>query len=152
MNLREGTRRLALLLGVAGAAVGAFASYMELQDLLSQRTRHNQFEHLATSDVVQQERVSLHGWIRIDPKTGEQNDTDWVQLIDKGGIKTIHWTKDHEIDSIETDDGQTLYPTDAPSAWLYLLVALFPVLCFFIPWGVIRAIGWVGAGFIGKSQ
>jgi predicted small secreted protein len=145
MNLREGTRRLALLLGVVGTILGGFASYLELQSVLEQRARHNRFEQLATSDVVEQERKSQAGWVSIDPKTEER--VDWYQLIDKGGINTIHWTKDNEIESIGTQDGQTLYPTPAPSAWLYLLVALFPILGFFIPWGAIRAIGWVGAGF-----
>jgi hypothetical protein len=56
MNLREGTRRLALLLGVLGAIAGGFASYLELQSVLSQRARHNSFEQLANSPVVQQAR------------------------------------------------------------------------------------------------
>ena len=33
MYLREGTRRLALLLGVVGAVGGCFVSYLEWQDL-----------------------------------------------------------------------------------------------------------------------
>jgi len=41
MNLREGTRRLALLLGVVGTIFGGFASYMELQTVQNQRARHN---------------------------------------------------------------------------------------------------------------
>jgi hypothetical protein len=71
--------------------------------------------------------------------------------VDKDGIKTIHWTKDNEIESIEAEDGQTLYPTSAPSAWRYLLIALLPALGFCIPWGAIRAIGWVVAGFVKPS-
>ncbi len=147
MNLREGTRRLALLLGVAGAVLGGFASYMELQTVLAQRERHNKFDQLASSDVVQQERRSQSGWVSIDPKTGER--IQWDQQVDKGGIKTIHWTKDNDIESIETTDGRTVYPTPAPAAWEYLLIVLFPVFGFFIPWGVVRSIGWVGTGFIG---
>jgi hypothetical protein len=50
MNLREGTRRLALFLGTVGAILGGFASYLELQSVLSQRTRHNAFQSLAGSD------------------------------------------------------------------------------------------------------
>ena len=40
-----------------------------------------------------------------------------------------------------------LYPTPSPSAWLYFSIVLFPVLGFFIPWGALHAIGWVGSGF-----
>jgi hypothetical protein len=318
MNLKEGTRRLALLLGVAGAILGGFASYSELQTVLNQRTRHNRFEQYATSDLVRQERncimgilseggctehlpgdrwdkyivspsypnakrVSLpNGEIRdypnsmsdeqitnilrkefpagaivVQSRTTEQSqaqdpyaataiqtplgdpyaatamkvkptvaqvlqdpkfyglppveqkkvlsrlDSDFRQLpaqeqdkvlaisksklsppqpnsvlpprqpeldtttgvaldfstsvpipsvVMKGGIKTVNWNHDYGIDSIEMEDGQTIYPTHVPSAWMYLLIALFPVLGFFIPWGAVRAIGWVGAGFVASPK
>lgn len=58
MNLGEGTRRLALFLGVVGAILGGFASYLELQSVLSQRARHNAFQSLAGSESVQRERKS----------------------------------------------------------------------------------------------
>jgi hypothetical protein len=150
MNLREGTRRLALLLGVIGAILAGVVSYVQLQSLIRQRADHRQFEQLANSDVVQQERKRLGGWVTIDQQTGER--IQWEQRVDKGGIKTIHWTKDNEIESIDTQDGHYLFPTPAPSASPYLLTALFPIVGFFIPWGALRAIGWVGAGFVASSK
>jgi hypothetical protein len=209
LNLREGTRRLALLLGVVGAILGGFASYVELQTTLAQRTRHNRFEQLAASEVVQHERKCRQAGIlsgcpdnisdlvfapiqkpqrtfQIDPKTGEriqaapdfipdtsQKHGPWEKYADKGtsgavldmsksipipsvvmknGIKAVNWNHDYGVESIETEDGQTLYSTLAPSAWLYLLIVLFPVLGFFIPWGTIRALGWVGAGFVQPAK
>jgi hypothetical protein len=68
-------------------------------------------------------------------------------VVDKDGITIIHWTKDYGVESIETEDGQTLYPTPAPSAWIYLLITAIPVLGFFISWGAVRAVRWVGVGF-----
>jgi hypothetical protein len=68
VNLREGTRRLALLLGTVGAILGGFASYLELQSILNQTERHNRFEQLASSDVVQQERKSWTLTLRYTPK------------------------------------------------------------------------------------
>jgi hypothetical protein len=150
INLREGTRRLALLLGVAGLIGGSYVSYLELQSTLEQREHHKKFEQLANSEVVQQERKSHAGWVTIDPKTGER--TAWEQQVDKGGIKTILWTTDNDIESIEAKDGQTLYPSPAPAAWQYLFVAFTPILGFFIPWGVTRAIGWMLAGFVIPSM
>jgi predicted small secreted protein len=149
VNLREGTRRLALLLGVVGAIAGGFGSYLELQGVLDQRARHNRFEQLAASDAAQQVLRSQAGWVVIDPKTGER--TQWDQQVGKGGIKTIHWTKDNQIESIETDN-EYLYPTSSPAAWEYALILLLPVLGFLIPWGAIRAIGWVGTGFLGNPD
>jgi hypothetical protein len=244
MNLREGTRRLALLLGVAGLVFGGFVSYMELQSVQDQRARHNRFEQLAASDVVQQERKILKAWkpvpetapdflagakpVLLDfsrakpipgrdktppashqqkieglppgaivrpmgdtglpagaivkpiaqhpagedlppgatvasvPQTAtpQQPQADPYAAItipipsdvNGGGIETINWSHNYGVASIKTEDGQTLYPTVAPSAWLYLLILLLPLLGFIIPWGTVRAIGWVGAGFVAGTK
>lgn len=63
-------------------------------------------------------------------------------------IKEFTWNRNSGVRSIETTNGQTLYPTPAPGAWSYVLIAILPLLGFFIPWGVIRAVGWVVAGFV----
>jgi len=233
MNLKEGTRRLALLLGVVGALAGGFAAYVELQPVMHQRADHKSFEQLANSDVVKQARAALiqastpgfqyiklpdgsYGKFRADaddaaivaaierdfPQTkpwliyqslahriggsgfipdktahqdqtppaaaaytkqqGQYTDADvapdaWAKAaneyrrdhtdVNKGGIKTINWGENFAVESIETDDGQTRYPTAVPGMWLYFLIAILPVLGFFVPWGAVRAIGWVGTGF-----
>jgi len=220
MNLNEGTRRLALLLGAVGAIFGGFASYLELHTILEQGARHNKFEQLANSDVVKNEGIDWTLALRYAPKEaiealrklpeGQQRDAlraltqeervdlfarlkcassqwgidstvaiqenlsqvdRWVQyaqndpyactaeagdpppsIVNKRGIKAINWSRTLGVKSIETEDGQTLYPTPAPSAWLHLLVALFPILGFFLPWGAVRVIGWVGAGFVASPK
>jgi hypothetical protein len=87
-----------------------------------------------------------------------QAQVDWgtsiplPSAVSKGGIETINWSHDYGVASIETDDGQTLYPTAAPSAWLYLLIALLPLFGFIIPWGVVRVIGWTLAGFVASPK
>jgi len=186
MDFKEGTRRLALLLGVVGAILGGFASYVELRPVMRDRADHQMFEQLGNSPAVQQARDSyLPPWQRhwkVPPKPGDvvvqnqpqqspvkkdfldgatridgaQNPQEnlppgWTQYapseLNSGGIKTVYWTGNLEVASIETTDGETLYPTPVPSLWLYLLITILPVLGFFIPWGATRAIGWVGAGF-----
>ena len=194
-------------MGVIGAILGGFASYMELQTVLNQRARHNRFEQLATSEVVQQESKNLQLWkpvidpktgepIQIDPKTGERIQAapvDYDALaakygatpqgkplppsstgieydregkpikaapdpyatiaipnpsdVNEGGIKTINWTNGYGVESIVTEDGQTLYPTPAPVIQSYALIVLFPILGFLLPWGAIRGVEWVRAGF-----
>ena len=209
MNVREGMRRLALLLGVLGAAFGCFASYVVLRDALAARARHKAFELLATSDVVQRERKSLQeeheswfrpwvdgweeyrrvptppkdivaAWISFSPEHREellakmtpeqkhrlrtlieqqtQKKEDWFSEnapasseVNKSGVKTVRWNKDLGVESIETEDGTTLYPTPVPTRWPYLLAAIFPVLGFAVPWGLVRALAWVGVGFFEKS-
>jgi hypothetical protein len=218
VNLREGMRRLALLLGVVGAILGAFASYLELQPVMRQRANHKRFEQLANSDVVKQEQNSWPLTLRFTPdkaigaflslpekqqrdvffQLNQEQESDLIaklkceptplgspttaatvenllkipdhpgytldvkddpyacladagdppaSTVSRNGIETIHWTKALEVDSLDMVDGQTLYGGPAPNRWLYLLIVLLPILGFFIPWGVVRAIVWVGAGF-----
>lgn len=146
MNLKEGTRRTALLLGGVGAILGGFVSCMDLQSVWDQRTNHNRFERLANSDVVQHERKTIANWTTIEPTTGER--IEWADQVDKGDIKTIQWSANNDIESITIEDGQMFFPTPAPSVWEYLWIPLFTLLGFFIPWGAIRAIGWVVVGFL----
>lgn len=229
MNLREGTRRLALLLGAFGAIAGGLASYVELQTVLPQRAAHRHFEQLANSKAVQNERKARqsppdflanakpvkHGpppgvtlspissgpppGVKLtpqyydpdtgkplptapstqgsakqyyDPDTGKPLSTPPAKAGEPNDWQTVSGTPapapqqgnpwDRPTDTTaptappgytldappKPEDGQTLYPTPAPSAWLYLLIALFPVLGFFVPWGAIRAVVWVVAGFI----
>lgn len=56
MNFREGTRRLALFVGVFGAIAGGCGSYWELKGALQQKALHDRFERLAASDDVTGER------------------------------------------------------------------------------------------------
>lgn len=58
MNLTQGTKRLALLLGIFGAIAGAVASYVVLSDLQKARERYKSFEFLATSQTVKEGRAS----------------------------------------------------------------------------------------------
>lgn len=188
MNVKEGMRRLALLVGVIGTALGCFASYTVLHDAMRARARYKTFERLATSDVVQQERKSWGlakipvnydalakedcaidlsaGFNRQDAqkylaaraKHCDEHQDPFAAIakpfseVNRGGIKTITWTKDLRVESIETEDGTTVYPAPAPTLWPYLLAAIFPVLGFFVPWGSVRVLTWVGVGFFEKSD
>jgi len=73
-------------------------------------------------------------------------------IVNSDSIKTIYWTKDYGVESIDTEDGQTLVPTLPPTLRSYLLIVTYPILGFLVPWGLIRATGWVGAGFFENSD
>jgi hypothetical protein len=146
VNLKEGTRRLALLLGVIGAILGGFGSYMELQTTVEQRASNVKFEQLVASDVVQQERKNC-----LDPPPGYDKLNSQLQP-NRLGIESISWTEDCRVGTIETGS-DFLFALTPPSLWFScLLAASFPFLGFLVPWGAIRAVGWVGVGFIEKKQ
>jgi len=139
MNPRKGMRRLVLVLGCTGVLVGGFASYLQLQPILL----HNRFERLANSDAVTQARRKETHQSELNREFGLDNGTrklgSGTATVNQDGISTISWD-DNGIESIETDDGQTLYPTPAPSMRTYLLIPLFPFLGFLIPWGATRTV------------
>src|ERR1017187_1437588 len=126
MNLKEGTRRLALLLGAAGAILGGFASYSELQSMKEQRASHFKFEQLASSRVAKQARESLESACadgQTDKQCGDERYAPMSE-VKSGEIKTIYWSKkdslgkiNYQVSLIQTEDGQNLFPTSAPSAW-----------------------------------
>lgn len=148
MNLKEGTRRLALLLGVVGAILGGFASYLGLQSVLEQRASYAKFEQLANSDVVNLKRKDC---LSDDPPPGYAKLASQLQE-NTAGIKIIYWADDCKVVMIETDDWDWLSPELAPGGWEYLLIGLLPILGFFIPWVAVCAIGWVGTGFVTGSK
>jgi hypothetical protein len=154
MNLKEGTRRLALLLGMAGAILGCFASYSELGTIREQRVSNKRFEQLAASPVAQQARHSIEIACAQDPSNKQCGDDSYAPMseVNKGGIKTIYWSKDFQVELIQAEDGQNLFPKSPASSWNELLPALLPILGFFIPWGAVRAIGWAAAGFVHSSK
>jgi hypothetical protein len=83
--------------------------------------------------------------------TAEASDPP-ASIVHKGGIKAIHWSRVLSVESVETEDGKTLYPTPAPSLRPCLLAIVFPVFGFVIPWASARALAWVGVGFFEKSK
>jgi hypothetical protein len=161
MNFREGTRRLALLLGVVGLILGAFGSYLQLPSTIRQRAEYLRWTQLANSDAVKQ--TILAAKASDEQATGGTAPSDEFDEYKKNHTappapwatecqNLICWNRDYAVVSIETKDGLTHYPVHAPGVWSYAAVVAFPLLGFFIPWGAVRAIGWVAAGFVAGSK
>jgi hypothetical protein len=184
MNVREGMRRLGLVVGVLGASAAVFVSYNYLQTVLTQRARYQAFQALLSSPVVQKEAEFLrnaaanHSLV-VGPGSRYQTDatgticetvecfvtgpaTGW--MVNKSGVKALYfWASpyDHspipdkkkptvsaaDVSEIEKDNGQRVYRTEAPGLRSYLLIPVFPVLGFCLPWGAIKTLTWIGLGF-----
>lgn len=179
MNLKEGTRRLALLLGVVGAMCCALLSYFALEDALHQRTEHFRFANMA-SRIEQLGRQTQSeypvyrdidsgelGWKMLDkyPQywdwiTGQSMQVPavpkpWeIHDAEQALPKTRSWEDvpyDWRISGIKTPAGQIVYPTPEPGMGAYFLIVILPFLGFFLPWCSVRSIGWVSAGFIERD-
>ena len=64
-----------------------------------------------------------------------------LSIVDRGEIGVVRWNANLGIASIETREGQILYPTPLPPWWAYTSIVLLPILGFFVPWGAVRASG-----------
>ncbi len=152
MSLREGTRRLALLLGVVGAVLCGLLSYAQLQSDMRQRAQHQRFEQLASSPVVQHERRLMKYLAPGITPPLAPGDLPNPSTFTNGEVRKINWTWDFEIASLELEDRETLYAMPAPGPWSYVLIAILPVLGFFVPWIAVRSVGWVFVGFVQPSK
>lgn len=208
MNFREGTRRLAVFLGILGCVASLFVSYLFFDQLRRDEESYKTYTKFASSKAIQAEQQALRKpsttpssdmwnpaptmrlkypemalWsddeilsaIEDDPakfrsafpqyawlddgeiKKNISTLRQWTVVSTKSsffgrdGIKSVEYDKDFNVVSIETMNGQILFPTPPPSQWMILLIAALPILGYFLPWGLVRAIGWVGAGFVSSS-
>jgi hypothetical protein len=52
------------------------------------------------------------------------------------------------VTSIDLSTGEWVPRVDSPHLTAYLLLLLYPVIGFLLPWGCIRILTWVGNGFV----
>jgi len=121
MNVREGMRRLGLVVGVLGAGVGAAVAYMQLQPLLTQRAQYKSFQALVSSPTVKKEIELLKVSVKhpppppagLPPDAVPVQHPDFAALaalcgevggwkVNKGGIRAIYFwasTDEKQLDS-----------------------------------------------------
>jgi len=177
MTFRRGMKRLALFLGALGAIVGGVAAYIATGSLITQKSHHQKFEQLVSTNAVQKERKLLK-WLQSAPVDANGFSIGDVPLNTTGsappdtqffpnpdyrpptaqgsepselalsGIAEVHWTQDNEVEYIKGTDGQCYFAGSAPRWWQYFLTLTLPIVGFFIPWGLVTALVWVCSGFI----
>jgi hypothetical protein len=67
------------------------------------------------------------------------------------GIKTLGVFEAGEV-SIELSTGEieSEYYGAPPSIFDFIALVFWPVIGFIVPWGAVRILNWVGAGFISR--
>jgi hypothetical protein len=106
VNVKEGTRRLALVAGFVGLGAGVFPAHDSFLDLRRQTTQHKEFESLVTSDAFNEEvRKSLQ----------PMSDTSF---LDKYEVKAPrNKTETEQLDIVQHPTlGQLAFPKDMPFA------------------------------------
>jgi hypothetical protein len=142
MNMKEGFRRVGLILGLAGMIGGAIVAYWMFLDVLEQRTKSRAFFELMNSPAV---KDALATFGTGDPNDGIMLSTEHqdVSTLRFGSMDGVHT----EVTALEMKGGEVLYRRDPPSGFWYVLPFLLPMCGFAIPWALMRILVWVGSGF-----
>lgn len=258
MNAREGMRRLAFVLGVAGSLTGAVFGYQNARDVWNARSAHKRFESLVTTPAIQkdlkkvvdtiqkgrsenlwfpipqnqkslpqslspeeilpslspeellqgqvapekppehqklpeEERKKLDSIVdrmidRGEPRDKIQNAVDqykkayvlstlsdeqlqvYKNLLENtpsgerqklarfdrkaDGDGIDQFTVDPStstVTSIQLSTGELLSRTPPPTLVAWIALPLYPLIGFLLPWGAVRLLTWVGAGFFSKQ-
>lgn len=226
MNVREGTRRLAVVFGVIGCAVGCYASYADAKNLWKVK----RFESLMVLPIAQEieklakefqattrpgvstfdletlrklppgrkdaltsslsEQIPLPppgftldadgpteplvkgrlsaitrtnaeitkelGRRDLDPPVFvPERDSAKAQgrglltvIANRDGVRSITTDSNGDIREFRLLTGESASRPDTRLLMSLLLVALYPVAGFVLPWGVLRSLSWVAAGFL----
>ncbi len=172
MNIKEGLRRLGIVLGALGGVVGVMAGYTGAQDLWNHRAAHKKFQSLMASTtmlkvakVENQPEAKPGPWDEYSTRrTAKLSDIDITDSQDErggryllkahpllagnhDGINSIHLDRARIVSSIELTTGEWVHKTEPPYIQSYFGVLLYPILGFLLPWGAVRVLIWVGIGF-----
>jgi len=158
MNIREGMRRIAVVLGVIGGLVGLVMAGVVVSGTIDDAWQHFQYSRLISSAAIQDKLGHLDWFAQ------HRYESDHLDIAE-GGILRVHFgdgvgienhriyiaTLEH-IDSIETTDGTIVYRSKKSSAfrWIGSMLALlvFPVIGYLLPTRTAKLLVWVGDGFV----
>ena len=74
---------------------------------------------------------------------------DRVVSVNAGGISDVLLDPAGAVLSIGFPDNEAVYKAEFPT--IPLAAFLYPILGFLIPWGVVKTLTWIGAGFFRSS-
>lgn len=151
MNIREGARRVGIVLGVIGMSGGLFVAWIEGSGIVQQRIDFRRFQTLSNLPQVAKSVAMPPGGIRsaqisLDPQDAQTT-----------GIRTIHYFAGAsqtalELSYFEMLDGATIATNHPPSIDQYLSLPCLPVFGFLFPWGLVKTIYWVAHGFSSPAE
>ena len=180
MNVREGMRRLGILLGVCGGILGGFIAYSTAETLWNTGAAYRKFASLMASPAmhkVANDPFTPYGGFEVQSKKNKFGDipvaeSEDREIVSEGdgnggvyllqvhprlkgnadGIAKVHFDASQRVASIELTTGEPVPRTEDPKLRAYFALLAYPVFGFLLPWGGIRVFTWVGSGFVAARQ
>lgn len=154
MNIKEGMRRLGLLVGCCGAITGGMLAYPDAESLPQTKAAQHRFESLMDTPAMREVAKSAVTTAGQNPEfvkeLREHNGTS-VE-VDKDGIEGVLLDETGRISSIDLTTGRSVKRVEPPPLMAYFGLLLYPLFGFLIPWGCFRLLTWVGIGFFVQQQ
>lgn len=149
MNVREGMRRLGILLGVWGGIVSGLLAYRDAKAAWDRHTAFRRFESLMASPTMRKAAKAVKDDVQ------KYTDSSWATMsvgVNIGGIKEVTADRSGTISSVELSTGESVPKVEPPSVKRYLTLLLYSIVGFLLPWGAVRLLTWVGSGFFAPGQ
>jgi hypothetical protein len=153
-------RRVAILAGLIGLAIGSSISYFQLEQLARARARHDRFQAFVASPAM----ARLREWVVAERRKPCSFGCDDHFIFTSDSFKQhmgpvdlppewkvieeIEMDTAGEIVSIKLRTDEVIKETPAPSWSKYAGALAFAPLGFLIPWGFVRLLAWTVAGFL----
>lgn len=155
INVREGVRRLSIVLGILGAILGTLAAFPSARDLWDARMASKRFESLTALPEVQRDRKELMEAVQkewLARNTPPEERKKMATLEESGhsvdGVERLKVDlSTGNIVSVELLTGEKVQRTQAPQPKAYVFLLLYPISGFLVPWGGVRVLTWIGSGF-----
>jgi hypothetical protein len=162
MNVREGTRRLALLFGCCGAIVGALLGYSAYRNAVSsfdpdafmasqQAHGANQFGDLPVEEPAASTAQNSPPAEWVPPELRDAPPAKWVpplkddKVVEVPGVGKVSFPARMSDDAIAAKiKAMGAKPLSVKN---YIVPLLSPALGFLLCWGAVRMLAWVAIGF-----
>ena len=160
MNVREGVRRLGIMLVACGAILGFIVGFSSSEAPWKIAAEHRRFESLMKSPTMRRVTNGANG-LRADLSRSR---CDAFGLRELGGlyllkahpliqgnadrIKGVHLDVARAVVSIQLSTGESIHRVAAPPLMSYIVLVVCLILSYLLPSGIT----WVRSGFFAPQQ
>ena len=142
LNFREGPRKIAIFLCLAGILAGGAIGEVLRESLVTVSRQRGVFAALVNSPEVKAALAAKAGGASPSASEMIQVNGNWA--------KDLFW-QDGQVVYFVLADGSFYFDPPRPPLWEFPMVLLCPVLGFLIPWGLMKSLSRMGVGYFAKK-
>jgi hypothetical protein len=142
LNYREGPRKIAIFLCLAGILAGGAIGEVLRQSLAATSHQRLVFAALLNSPEVKAALAAK--------SAGDSPSANEMIQVNGPWARDLFWQDGHVVYFVLAD-GSFYFERPRPQLWEFPMVLLCPVLGFVIPWGLMKGLSWMGVDYFAKK-